>query len=71
MLKLFRNIRPNLLMENRTSKPVLPIGPPDHGSRAGRYFKYAIGEIIKCPFRDYLLVALNIKTAHCAFRYKI
>jgi hypothetical protein len=30
MIKLFRNIRQNLIMENKTSK----------------YFKYAIGEII-------------------------
>ncbi|MGB4837430.1 MAG: hypothetical protein WBP08_00425 [Saprospiraceae bacterium] len=64
MIKLFRNIRQKLLN----------VGSPDYDSRAGKiskYLKYAFGEIIKCPFRDYLLVALNIKTAHCAFRYKI
>ena len=64
MIKLFRNIRQKLLN----------VGSPDHDSRAGKiskYLKYALGEIIKCPFKDYLLVALNIKTAHCAFRYKI
>ena len=37
MLKFFRHIRQNLFLENKTGKSVLP---------AGRYLKYAIGEII-------------------------
>ena len=36
MLKFFRKIRQNLLLENKTGNPALP---------AGRYFKYALGEI--------------------------
>jgi len=36
MIKLFRTIRQNLIMENKTSKPAYQFG---------RYLKYAIGEI--------------------------
>ena len=37
MIKFFRKIRQNLIMENTTGKSA---------SRTGRYFKYAIGEIV-------------------------
>jgi len=49
MIKIFRKIRQNLLMENKTGKPALP---------AGRYFKYAIGEIILVVIG--ILIALGI-----------
>ena len=49
MIKFFRKIRQNLIMENKTSKPALP---------AGRYFKYAIGEIILVVLG--ILIALQI-----------
>ncbi|WP_159039906.1 hypothetical protein [Christiangramia fulva] len=53
MIKLFRNIRQNLLAEGKTSK----------------YIKYAIGEIVlvvigvlePCPFRDNILVSMYTK----------
>ena len=51
MIKFFRHIRKSLLMENKTSKPALP---------AGRYFKYAIGEIILVVIG--ILIALQINT---------
>lgn len=37
MIKFFRKIRYNLMEQNKTGKPALP---------AGRYLKYAIGEIV-------------------------
>jgi hypothetical protein len=49
MIKFFRKIRQNLLMENKTGKPILS---------AGRYFKYAIGEIILVVIG--ILIALQI-----------
>jgi len=49
MIKFFRKIRQNLLNEGKTSKPALP---------AGRYFKYAIGEIILVVIG--ILIALSI-----------
>jgi len=49
MIKFFRKIRQNLLMENKTSKPAL---------LAGRYFKYAIGEILLVVIG--ILIALQI-----------
>ncbi len=49
MLKLFRNIRQSLLNEGKTTKPA---------SRTGRYFKYAIGEIILVVIG--ILIALQI-----------
>jgi hypothetical protein len=49
MIKFFRNIRENLLTKGKTTKPALP---------AGRYFKYAIGEII--PVVLGILIALQI-----------
>jgi len=60
MIKLFRNIRKNLLNEGKTSK----------------YLKYAIGEIVLvainkkalCPVRDTLLVAEYKKIIQRAFR---
>lgn len=39
MIKFFRKIRYNLMSENKTS-------PNDSVGRAGKYFKYAIGEIL-------------------------
>ena len=49
MIKFFRKIRQNLVMENKTGKPASP---------AGRYFKYAIGEIILVVIG--ILIALSI-----------
>ena len=49
MIKFFRHIRQNLIMQNKTPKPALP---------AGRYFKYAIGEIILVVIG--ILIALQI-----------
>ena len=49
MIKFFRHIRQNLIMENKTSKPALPVG---------RYFTYAIGEIILVVIG--ILIALQI-----------
>jgi hypothetical protein len=49
MIKFFRKIRQNLIMENKTGKPALP---------AGRYFKYAIGEIVLVVIG--ILIALQI-----------
>mgnify|MGYP003624187807 CR=1 FL=1 len=49
MIKFFRHIRKSLLMENKKSKPALP---------AGRYLKYAIGEIILVVIG--ILIALGI-----------
>ncbi|MEL4456485.1 DUF6090 family protein [Lutimonas vermicola] len=49
MIKFFRHIRQNLLAEGKTGKPALP---------AGRYFKYAIGEIVLVVIG--ILIALQI-----------
>jgi hypothetical protein len=49
MIKFFRHIRKNQIMENRTSKPALPVE---------RYFKYAIGEIVLVVIG--ILIALQI-----------
>lgn len=49
MIKFFRTIRKSLFMENKTSKPTLP---------AGRYFKYALGEIFLVVLG--ILIALQI-----------
>src|SRR6056300_1305278 len=49
MIKFFRHIRQNLLMENKTGEPALP---------AGRYLKYAIGEIILVVIG--ILIALQV-----------
>ncbi len=50
MLKFFRKIRQNLVMENKTGKPALP---------AGRYLKYAIGEIILVMIGILLALQVN------------
>ncbi|MDG5492004.1 hypothetical protein [Psychroserpens sp. SPM9] len=50
MIKFFRNIRKQLLTENKTGKPV---------SRTGRYFKYAIGEIILVMIGVLLAIQAN------------
>jgi hypothetical protein len=55
MIKFFRKIRQNLLTENKTS-------PNDSVGRAGRYFKYAIGEIILVVFG--ILIALQINNSN-------
>ena len=49
MIKFFRHIRQQLLSEGNTGKPALP---------AGRYLKYAIGEIILVVIG--ILIALQI-----------
>lgn len=49
MIKLFRKIRQNLVMENL---------PAEQAGRTGKYFKYAIGEIILVVFG--ILIALSI-----------
>ena len=49
MIKFFRKIRQNLLIENKTGKPAWPVG---------RYFKYAIGEIVLVVIG--ILIALQI-----------
>ncbi|MCJ7468294.1 MAG: DUF6090 family protein [Maribacter sp.] len=51
MIKFFRQIRQSLLMENKNGKPALP---------AGRYLKYAIGEIVLVVIG--ILIALQINT---------
>ena len=53
MIKFFRRIRPNLLMENKTGKPAWP---------AGRYFKYAIGEIFLVVVG--IVIALQINNSN-------
>ena len=50
MIKFFRKIRQNLLMENKTGKPAWP---------AGRYLKYAIGEIILVVIGILIAIQLN------------
>jgi len=49
MIKIFRKIRQNLLSEGSTRKPAWP---------AGRYFKYALGEILLVVIG--ILIALQI-----------
>lgn len=49
MIKFFRHIRQQLISENKTGKPALP---------AGRYFKYAIGEIVLVVIG--ILIALQV-----------
>ncbi len=49
MIKLFRKIRHDLMEKNKTGKPAWP---------AGRYFKYAVGEIILVVIG--ILIALGI-----------
>jgi len=49
MIKFFRIIRKDLMKQNKTSKPALP---------AGRYLKYAIGEIVLVVIG--ILIALSI-----------
>ena len=51
MIKFFRQIRKSLLMENKTSKPA-------RTNQSGRYFKYAIGEIVLVVIG--ILIALSI-----------
>ncbi len=80
MIKLFRNMRQNLLAD-----------PPERafsvraGGKTSRYLKYAIGEIILVvigilvrkiihwtrPVRDIILVELNRKINQRAVRYAI
>ncbi len=49
MIKFFRHIRKDLMEKNKTGKPALP---------AGRYLKYAIGEIVLVVIG--ILIALSI-----------
>ena len=51
MIKFFRDIRQNLMVENKTSKPALS---------AGRYLKYALGEIVLVVIGILIALQLNI-----------
>ena len=51
MINIFRKIRQNLFMENKTGKP---------SRSAGRYIKYAVGEIVLVIFG--ILIALQINS---------
>jgi hypothetical protein len=53
MIKLFRNIRKNLLAKGKTTNPTFA------KASAGRYLKYAIGEIILIIIQKY---SLTLKT---------
>ena len=55
MIKFFRQIRQNLIMENKTGKPA---AMPSTGKPAVRYLKYAIGEIVLVVIG--ILIALQI-----------
>jgi hypothetical protein len=57
MIKFFRHIRRTLINQNKMGKPALPDSP---SGRLGRYFKYAIGEIILVVIG--ILIALQINT---------
>ncbi len=50
MIKFFRKIRQNLLSEGKTGKPDWP---------AGRYFKYAFGEIVLVVIGILIALAIN------------
>ena len=50
MIKFFRKIRYDLMEKNKTGKTALP---------AGRYFKYAIGEIILVVVGILIALQLN------------
>lgn len=65
MIKFFRHIRRNLMEAEKTGKPTLA------KAWAGRYFKYAIVEMVCCPIRDFISVAKNRKINQRAFRYAI
>ena len=52
MIKFFRQIRQSLIMENKTSNTTIA------KAKAGRYFKYAIGEIVLVVIG--ILIALQI-----------
>ena len=56
MINFFRKIRQNQLLEGKTGKPATPAGGP--ALPAGRYFKYAIGEILLVVIG--ILIALQI-----------
>jgi hypothetical protein len=52
MIKFFRKIRQNLLIENKTTSPDAA------SAKAGKYFKYAIGEVLLVVIG--ILIALQI-----------
>ncbi|TVZ60313.1 hypothetical protein NA63_2865 [Flavobacteriaceae bacterium MAR_2010_105] len=52
MIKFFRHIRQNLIMENKTGSPA------EASAKAGKYLKYAIGEIVLVVIG--ILIALQI-----------
>ena len=56
MNKIFRHIRHNLLLEGKSGKPV---AMPSAGKPAGRYFKYAIGEIVLVVIGILLALSIN------------
>jgi len=58
MIKFFRNIRKDLMENNPPAGRASKTGKP--ASRVGRYFKYAVGEIILVVIG--ILVALQINT---------
>ena len=58
MIKFFRNIRKDLMENNPPSGRASKTGKP--ASRVGRYFKYAVGEIILVVIG--ILIALQINT---------
>jgi len=55
MIKFFRRIRQNLLLEEKSGKPA---AMPSAGKPVGRYLKYAMGEIILVVIG--ILIALSI-----------
>jgi hypothetical protein len=57
MIKFFRKTRYDLMEKNRTAKPALP---------AGRYLKYAIGEILLVVIG--ILIALWINNKNQDFK---
>jgi len=56
MIKFFRQIRQNLIMENKTGKPA---AMPSTGKPAVRYLKYALGEIVLVVIGIFLALQLN------------
>ncbi|MGM5469881.1 hypothetical protein ACS386_06355 [Flavobacteriaceae bacterium LMO-SS05] len=65
MIKLFRNIRKDLLNKGKTTNLT------SEKSSVGTYLKYAMDEIIKCPIRDCISVTNNRIVNQHAYRYAI
>lgn len=62
MIKFFRRIRYDLIEKNKTGKPAL---------QAGRYFKYAIGEIILVVIGIVIALQLNIAQQNSSNQKKL